>query len=152
VSPLTFVAVIIAAAVLCWAIFHNPCRAAVRSSGPAQNRRCGRPAIVVAYGRYPRSLGRCEYHRTAPAYRRPRSNLGAGPMTGGSLWVVSFLLPPAERKCWSAEVRSVLWESRGDRLVQRQQVRGFLWALPATIWTSWMVVVLGAMRPRREFR
>lgn len=125
-------------------LLRRRCRAAVRSSGPSQNRCCVRPAGVL--------LARCHRHRTAPAYRRPRSDLGAGPITSGSLWVVSLLLPPAERRCWSAELRSVLWESQGDRQVRRQQARGFLWALPVTIWTSWMVVVLGEIRPLREFR
>ncbi len=117
------------------------CRATAGASG----NRCSRRSVglVSAY---------CHRHRTAPAYHRPRSGLGASLITGGSLWVFSFLLPSAERKCWSAEVRSVLWESRDARRVQRQQARGFLWALPATIWTSWMVVVLGTIRPRREFR
>jgi hypothetical protein len=123
-------------------LLRRRCRAAVRPS--SQRRCCRRSAGLV--------LARCRIHRTAPAYRRPRSDLRADPITSCSLWVVSLLLPPAERSCWSAELRSVLWESQGDRQVQRQQARGFLWALPATIWTSWMVVVLGEIRPRREFR
>jgi hypothetical protein len=58
-------------------------------------------------------------------------------MPAGSvvLWHVGLLLPRVERDSWRAEVFSVLHAC--DDTERRQQTRGFLFAVPATVIASW---------------
>jgi hypothetical protein len=52
------------------------------------------------------------------------------------LWRLALLLPPAERESWRAEVASIL-HACGSETEARQQVVGFLTAMPATIVAGW---------------